>query len=364
MRLSVPRLSALFRRKPFPLPSPGPRLPADIPIDEEISPVYNSRHFYPARPGEVLGGRYQTLVKVGWGVSSTVWLARDLQWYQMVVALKITNNNASFADHEREDEHHISKVNPSHRGRSVIRTFLDSFHIQGPELPLPLAKTYIRALLTGLNYVHKDFRTVHTDLKLENITVSFEDPSVLGDFIDSQLESPIAFKTDSSGRHVYQCHNDFGPLRGLRSIPQLVDFGVATTLPEDDDWGMWDIIEGRELSQHIYDRQGRYDAKLHIAEMIALLGYIWPGPVRREDNKICETAEEYFGGPFFDKNGQFLYEDLIPDRRLEDTISSLEGDDKEAFLDLAKGMLDWHMGTRKPAAELATHPFLQPKPKQ
>jgi hypothetical protein len=34
---------------------------------------------YPAKPGEVLADRYQTLVKVGWGVSSTVWLARDLQ---------------------------------------------------------------------------------------------------------------------------------------------------------------------------------------------------------------------------------------------------------------------------------------------
>lgn len=104
--------------------------------------------------------------------------------------------------------------------------------------------------------------------------------------------------------------------------------------------------------------------------MIALLGpppleviqryqyireYSWPKPVRREDGRACETAEEYFCGPFFDKNGitrfplsnesfldsrnilgRFLYEDLIPDRKLGDTAPFLRGEEEEAFLDLAK----------------------------
>lgn len=104
------------------------------------------------------------------------------------MALKIANNNASFADHECEVEEHISTADPSHRGRSLIRTLLDSFQVEGPEgshsclvyppmreplsmyqrrfdekkMPLPLVKTYIRALLTGLDYLHKDCRTVHT----------------------------------------------------------------------------------------------------------------------------------------------------------------------------------------------------------
>lgn len=64
---------------------------------------------------------------------------------------------------------------------------------------------------------------------------------LLADFMDSQLGEPMAFKIDSTGRPVYQSHNDFGPLRSLRSIPQLVDFGLATRLEEDDDWGIWPI---------------------------------------------------------------------------------------------------------------------------
>ncbi|KAK2782299.1 hypothetical protein FQN53_000115 [Emmonsiellopsis sp. PD_33] len=345
------------------MPSPGPLSPPGILIDEELSPVYNSKYFYPAKPGEVLANRYQTMVKVGWGVSSTVWLARDLQRHieepENVVALKITNNNSSSTGHERKVAEHISTADPSHPGHSLIRTLLDSFEVEGPE-----------------------------DLKLENIMVSFEDQTVLADFMNYHLENPMAFKVDLTGRPVYQSVNDFGPLRSLRSIPQLVDFGLATRLEEDDDWGvwpiqpvhyqapevilgngwqmpadiwnvgvlLWDIIEGRELFQHIHDHAGHYNAKLHIAEMIALLGspppeviqryqymreYLWPEPVRREDGRLCETAEEYFCGPFFDEKGItgflisnesfsdlqnilgcFLYEDLIPDRKITGSLNN------------------------------------------
>ncbi|PWY66375.1 kinase-like protein [Aspergillus sclerotioniger CBS 115572] len=424
---SIPLLSALLRKKPFPMPSPGPPLPPGKLVDEELSP-----------PGEVLADRYQTIVKVGWGVSSTVWIARDLQGHidesETAVALKVTNNNASSAGHEREIEELIFKADPSHRGRSLIRRFIDAFEVKGPEgshsclvyplmreplsmyqrrfekrkMPLPLIKTYIRVLPTRLDNLHNKCRVVHTDLKLENIMVSIEDPTVLAEFMDSQLEKPMAFKIDSTGQPVYQSRDDFGPLKSLRSIPQLVDFGLTTRLEEDDDWGvwpiqpdhyrapevilgngwqmsadiwnlgvlLWDLIGRKELFQHIHDQEGRYDAKLHIAEIIALLGppppeiiqryqymreYSWPEPVRREDGRVCETAEEYFCGPFFDSNGRFLYEDLIPDRKLGDTVPFLEGEEREAFLDLAKGMLDWHPNVRKTAGKLAEHPFLQLK---
>ena len=79
MRPSIPRYSTLLRKILFPMPPPGPPLPLRISVDEEILPAYDSKSFYPANPGEVLESRYQTLVKVGWGISSTVWLACDLQ---------------------------------------------------------------------------------------------------------------------------------------------------------------------------------------------------------------------------------------------------------------------------------------------
>lgn len=107
----------------------------------------------------------------------------------------------------------------------------------------------------------------------------------------------------------------------------------------------------------------------------------WPEPVREAGGELCESAEEFFGGPFFDKDGietisrkthpsltnilspfigKFLYEDLIPDRKLEDMLpSSVKEEEKEVFLSFAKDMLVWLPEERKTARELAKHPFLQ-----
>lgn len=51
----------------------------DQPIEEEGMPEYNPDHFYPVHLGEVFNGRFQTVAKLGYGSSSTIWLARDLE---------------------------------------------------------------------------------------------------------------------------------------------------------------------------------------------------------------------------------------------------------------------------------------------
>lgn len=104
------------------------------------------------------------------------------------MALKIANTNSTSAEHEHIIEKHISTADPSQHGRSLMRTSLEKFEIKGPggihqclvysplreplsmyqkrfkggKMPLPLAKTYIRVLLTGLDYLHKESRIVHT----------------------------------------------------------------------------------------------------------------------------------------------------------------------------------------------------------
>jgi serine/threonine protein kinase len=184
-------------------------------VDEEINPGYNPKHYYPAKPGEDLANHYQLLVKIGWGVGSTVWLARDVarhvfdfhlqsrsavasltfrrlfrrdRWQtERLVALKIINNDSpKGACHERDIEEHIGQQNPSHRGRPVVRNCLDSFEVTGPignhlclayepareplwilqkrfeteRLPLSMAKGYILISLAGLDYLHSECRVV------------------------------------------------------------------------------------------------------------------------------------------------------------------------------------------------------------
>jgi serine/threonine-protein kinase SRPK3 len=63
-------------------------LPLDVPIEEERRKDYDSRHFYPVKLGEIFHDKYEVVVKVGFGGGSTVWLARNLQWY--VFSLTVT----------------------------------------------------------------------------------------------------------------------------------------------------------------------------------------------------------------------------------------------------------------------------------
>ncbi len=147
-------------------------------------------------------------------------------------------------------------------------------------------------------------------------------------------------------------------------------------------------MEGRDLFTHIRSSQGDYDVRAHLAEMIALLGappkilinreiqwseVKWSHAVPNPEGKLCQTAREYYGGPFFNSegklprscevnvlclrtkenanctiSGEFMHKDLIPTEvRLEDSVLSLEGEYKRLFLDFIKKMLQWLPEDRK-----------------
>jgi hypothetical protein len=66
--------------KPLSFSNPNfPRISLDQKLEEELFPDYISSRYYPARIGEIFRGRYQIVGKLGFGASSTVWLARDLK---------------------------------------------------------------------------------------------------------------------------------------------------------------------------------------------------------------------------------------------------------------------------------------------
>ena len=54
-------------------------LPLDVPVDEETIHGYDPKNFYHPNPGDVLDHRYMLKAKIGWGTSSTVWLAQDVR---------------------------------------------------------------------------------------------------------------------------------------------------------------------------------------------------------------------------------------------------------------------------------------------
>lgn len=81
-----------------------------------------------------------------------------------------------------------------------------------------------------------------SDLKLDNILIPFENDDILPRFIKEQEEAQsMQCKTDpETGRVIYRCHNNFGPLdpSGLGNIyPQITDFRAAALLGNGGDDG-------------------------------------------------------------------------------------------------------------------------------
>ncbi|KAJ5146587.1 protein kinase [Penicillium bovifimosum] len=443
-----------LHQKPFTLPPPKLISSSKL-VDEERVPWYGHNRFYPAKPGDVLADCFQILVKIGYGSSSTAWLARDLRQYvnsmisspnialnsvsdssdgEVVVTLKITNSDGAVSEQELEIEEHIAKSGSSHGGRALLRTNLEYFQVEGPQgkhlclayppmreslwrfqrrfensvVPFPLLKVYLVILLEALDCLHTACGVVHSDLKLENIMMPFEDGEVLSNFLNQHLEQPAEYKIDATGRHVYRHNSDFGDLRRLwmNMVPHIVDFGSSLQLhgetgrglypiqsnqyraPEvtlgfpwnrsADIWNLgtliWDMAEGTELFQQAQDPTGNYNAKAHLAEMIALLGppppnlisashstlvLKWPQKIQLYGGELCENAMEMFHGPFFDDDGNFLHQQLIPDRKIEDTLPLLEKKDRYELLSFARKMLTWDPEERPTARELLEHSFLK-----
>jgi hypothetical protein len=73
----------------------------------------------------------------------------------------------------------------------------------------------------------------------------------------------------------------------------------------------------------VHDGDGRYNARAHLAEMIALMGpppvkllrrelegrkFRWSPPVENDEGVLCDRAVDFFGGPFFDSKGCYHHE--------------------------------------------------------
>ena len=158
-------------------------------------------------------------------------------------------------------------------------------------------------------------------------------------------------------------------------------------------------MEGKDLFRHIRSNQGAHNVRAHLAEMISLLGpppkilldrekwwskVKWSHAIPNLEGKLCQTACDYYGGPFFNlegklpqgcqanvlhlqikqnanpsTSGEFMYKNLIPSNvRLEDLVLSLEGEDKRLFLNFVRKMLQWLPEDRKTAKELLEDPWL------
>lgn len=154
----------------------------------------------------------------------------------------------------------IRGANPAHEGLAFIRTPIESFPLEGPrgthqclvyepmretlrdfqrrlpgqKLAPPLFKAYIFLILQALDYLHTQCHLIHTDLKDDNIMVTFENDTLLDTFVRASQENPQHRHIRSDGRVTYLSQDDFGSLQGGDLLPKLSDFNLSFAgLPGD-----------------------------------------------------------------------------------------------------------------------------------
>ncbi|KAG6285525.1 hypothetical protein E4U09_007256 [Claviceps aff. purpurea] len=373
---------SLFSRKwkPLAFPSKGfAVVPTDEKIEEETLPNYVASRFDPVKIGEIFRARYQVVGELGYGVTSTVWLARDFS-ERRYVALKLYNTSefSKFAlENELNAYKRIENSSIEHPGRRAIRSLLDTFAIDGPDgqhrclvhpplwdsvygfrrrnpvrkLSEPIMALVLKPLFHALDFLHQECHTAHTDSDIKEGNMLFgADESVLKAFEKEELEKPCPRK-EANGQTIYLSRGlgmpeEFGE-------PMLCDFGAAMRLQD-----------GLERLEKIQPHQYRAPevildvpwtssadiwnvgcmSRAHLAEMIALLGPSPPSLLARANLR----------SKFFSDAGEFCAGIPIPEPRpLEQRETSLKGEDKECFLRFMRKMLQWEPEKRSSAKELA-----------
>ncbi|KAF1843572.1 kinase-like protein [Cucurbitaria berberidis CBS 394.84] len=408
-------LAGTFRHRPWP-PSTAvpPKIDKTGPLEEEATPYYDPRYFYPARLGEVVNQRYQLATKLGFGTSSTVWLARDLfQWRwnaERYVALKIHSSHPEkrSAENELAIAQIISQKSSNHEGKQFFRGLLDVFQLQRPNstessnlglvyepvreplwlvktrfrdgtIPVHILKILLQEILHGLDFLHSDCKVVHADIKIDNIMASLEEPAIVEKSARDEYENPLpqAIRDD---RTIYLSRNQFGPISNLpKALGRIAitDYGFSV----QGDGPHYGAIQAESLRapEVILDAGWTYSADIWSLGVM-LWDLFGKRSLFRElyieanyDDRLhlaCITA--LLGPPpstllqrgkrtslFYDLNDQLQYKGDTPSLDFTSSIEPIPDDDKEMFIKFAKRLLTWDPKERSTAKELLGDPFLQ-----
>ncbi|GKZ56544.1 hypothetical protein AnigIFM49718_001795 [Aspergillus niger] len=338
-------------------------------IEEETLPTYQPEKYYPVQQGEVLTNRYQILVKLGYGVTSTIYVTGQEK------------------NHELEIYNRVDAVEVEHPGRDFIRKLFYQFTVTGPHGPhvclvhepmgmsadtllqkyipgntmtLGEMKSCIRQLLIALDFLHS---AAH--LQLKNLLLPIPDTKTLENLEEREVNDPSPRKI-LKDRTIY-LSTVYNP--GGSGLPLISDFGEArfgdvenrddimpnmyrapeVVLKENwnykvDIWNVamvaWDIVSPR----HMFDGRhadGIFDDRVHIAEMIALMG---PPPATFRER--CRLAYV-----FWDGHGNWKNLAPIPDISLESLGADIPGENKEGFFRWLRKALQWNAEDRPTAIE-------------
>ncbi|KAF8804085.1 kinase-like protein [Phlegmacium glaucopus] len=357
--------------------------------------------FYAATLTSNLSSRYTLIGKLGWGIHSSVWLARDMgqrHAHQCYVAVKILSK-AGLAN-ELDILQRINTHVKAYPGRKHIATLLENFTVtdrHGPHLclvfealgafngsvyhpgqnmPVPFVKDIARQLLVALDFLHRECRI---DLKPDNILIALPNAEeALQRYTTevSELEALPPMPESSPPVVLSQCKSLTSNYEIL-----LTDFGTATMVdgphaaiiqpyalraPEvilgngwhtsADIWNLgcllFEFLTGKWL---FTPRSGpTWSAEsYHLAHMPI---------IAREDFDLTYVRKGKHFEKYFTPEGHLSIQ-VQNIRNLEQALDAyrvLDNVDKPLCIDFLQSMLRLKPADRASAAELLEHAWIKP----
>ncbi|KAJ5787555.1 hypothetical protein N7457_002545 [Penicillium paradoxum] len=311
---SFPRLGRRWAPLNFSNPNFA-RIATSEVIEEETIPGYLAARYYPTQIGEIFKDRYQVVGKLGFGASSTVWLARDMD-HRRYVTLKMFIKSTSMGQQLNNELNIYRRIEGASHRHPGYKEF------EANELQDPSPRKEI------------DGRTIYISRQL-----GF--PKSLGAPILCDLGSAV-FGDEA---HTEDIQPD------IYRAPEVILQAPWTY--SVDIWNVgcmvWDIFEGGSLFTGQDPEFQTYRSRAHLAEMIRLLGPPPPSLLARGN----------LTSKFFSKDGFCAGVPIHEHVSLEDRETTLKEHDKERFIHLMRKMLQWEPGTRSSARELEQDEWVQ-----
>ncbi|XP_017266691.1 SRSF protein kinase 3 isoform X2 [Kryptolebias marmoratus] len=370
--------------------------------DSEDPREYCYGGYHPVQVGDTFNRRYQVVSKLGWGFYSTVWLCTDLKLGRRV-AVKVLKSGAGFTQ-AGQDELALLRCASGPAGcrpssRRIVQ-LLDEFKLVGvngvhmclvlellgpdlrswqlcfgkPGLPLPWVKQILTQVLQGLDYLHRQCKIIHTDIKPENILLCVEQQSheapaggsssfsvpagKEANTKEKEQNNPsslkeIAVKIADLGSScwVYKHFCEEIQTRQYRSLEVLLgsDYG-----PPADIWSVacmaFELVTGDSL---FHPKASEFISleEDHISQIIELLGKIPP---------VVALSGKY-SAEYFTRRGDLRRVSSLRLWSLYDVLVEKYNfllEEASGFSDFLLHMLDYHSERRATAARCLRHPWL------
>ncbi|KNH06100.1 serine/threonine-protein kinase SRPK1-like protein [Perkinsela sp. CCAP 1560/4] len=357
--------------------------------ETEDMALYCVGGYHPTVQGEIFNYRYVALEKTGWGECSIVWIAKDTQDSDKLVALKISRASAPHKNCATNEAHICTimrdrlkragaDVNEMRLNSSCVMEMYDSFEHEGPNgvhfvsvlehlgpnllslmsrtgfrgLPTNIVRFITKRILHGLTFLHDEVNVTHMDIKPENILLvkePIDEPAPLF------LTYSVKISDLGSGRIMdYTYPITLQPTREYRAPEVLM--GCESIINQAVDvWSLGCVVFELLTGDFLFDPKalGVSGRALDLLQMNLIMQVCGAVP-----KNMLHCAR--YGSHFFRK-GTYVQERL-PSVQLKDVMVSsynMNVQEAESFCDFLLPMLDIDPLKRVKARDHTQHEWLQ-----